>query len=316
MATCARCGRPTQTGTRICLACSIRPTRPGQPAYPAFARPYVQLAGAGGLLPVLASTAPQTAERRPAAPAARQAPPPAKPAGQADAPASPSLQAPADAPPGHQEAGAVTEAGAAQANPWLARPPRGRWIALTAATAVVVIAAAVATLVTEHHTGSPRAAGRTGPAAGARQHNSPGPAPSSRAARPLVAVAPGVTTARHAPGIVAFLTRYFSAIDHHNYRAYRNLFTPSSRSALSAAGFAAGYGTTRDTDAVLHRVSTTPQGQVAALVTFTSHQRPSDSPTRTACTAWSISLYLDRNGGSYVIATPPHGYQPTERACS
>jgi hypothetical protein len=200
-------------------------------------------------------------------------------------------------------------------NPWLGRPPSGHWIALTAATAVVVIAAATATLVVEHH-------GSTTPppvkAPAAARHSPAGPrtpGAAARHARP-VAVAPAVASALHVHAIDAFLTRYFSAINHHDYRAYRQLFSPTTRGGLSAASFAAGYGTTRDTGALLRGIMAAPSGRVDAVVSFTSHQRSSDSPTGTACTTWSISIYLIKSGGSYVIVSPPHGYRPAFRACS
>jgi hypothetical protein len=335
MATCVRCGRRTQTGARTCLACSIRPAPAGPSAIPTFVRPYVQLAGTPELLPVRASVAPPTQARRPAAPTRRQAataslpasPPavPALPAGRSAIPALPPGQAdrPAPAIPPADPHG-PGQPGAAEprlVNPWLGRPPSGHWIALTAATAVVVIAAATATLIVEHH-GSATQPPRPTPAA-ARHDSARGPATSTAATNArnasharLVAIAPAVASAPHVHAIEAFLTRYFSAIDHHDYSRYRQLFSPSTRGGLSAASFAAGYGTTRDTTAVLRRISATGSGRVEAVVTFASYQRASDSPTRTSCTAWSISIYLIKSGSSYVIVSPPNGYQPSFRACS
>jgi hypothetical protein len=52
------------------------------------------------------------------------------------------------------------------------------------------------------------------------------------------------------------------------------------------------------------------------MVTFTSHQQAADSPTNSTCTDWTISLYLSRSGGKYVLQTPPAGYQPSFRSCS
>lgn len=349
MATCVRCGRRTQTGARFCLACSIRPAPPGPSAIPTFVRPYVQLAGTPGLLPVRISAAPPAQGRRPAAAQKRQvavpaltASPPAAPALPASPSAAPALPAaaalpalpagraaipllpaprtirpePAGEQPDPVGPGPLDAAEPRLANPWLARPPSGRWIALTAATAVVVIAAATATLIVDHDGSSARPPART-PAAAAR-HNSAGRPAARAVGRPanLVANSQAVASAPHVHSIDSFLTRYFSAIDHHSYDAYRQLFSAATRGGLSAASFAAGYGTTRDSTAVLRRVTAAGSGRVEAVVTFTSFQRASDSPTRTPCTAWSISIYLIKSGNSYVIVSPPRGYLPSFRACS
>ncbi len=185
---------------------------------------------------------------------------------------------------------------------------------ITAAAAVVVIAAGAVTLIEHGHAPARPTGGTT-----ARPSAQPGRAGSTSKPRTLtrvVTIAAAAASAPHAAAIATFLTRYFDAIDHHSYRQYRSLFSASSRDALTAAAFAAGYGTTRDSHAVLRRISTTAGGQIKALVTFTSHQRASDSATDTSCTTWSISLYLARASGGYVIESPPHGYQPSFRACS
>jgi hypothetical protein len=202
-------------------------------------------------------------------------------------------------------------------SPWLGNPPNGRWTAITAAAAVVVIAAGAATLI-EHGRAPARPGGR--PAAttrpsGQRTRDAGSASRPRTQARP-VTVAAVAASEPHAAAIAAFLTRYFDAIDRHSYRQYRLLFSPSSRGALTAAGFTAGYGTTRDTHAVLRGLSTIAGGQVKAVVTFTSHQHASDSPTHTTCTTWSISLYLARTSSGYVIDSPPDGYKPSFQACS
>ncbi len=115
--------------------------------------------------------------------------------------------------------------------------------------------------------------------------------------------------------MVTFLNRYFDAINAHNFAAYRRLFTPSLRGGLSATAFQSGYGTTRDSAVTLRGVSATAAGEIQALVTFTSHQQASQSPTHSACTDWSISLYLVRNGARYALATPPGGYSASDSAC-
>ena len=87
--------------------------------------------------------------------------------------------------------------------------------------------------------------------------------------------------------MVTFLNRYFDAINAHDFAAYRRLFTPSLRGGLSAPAFQSGYGTTRDSAVTLRGVRATAAGEIQALVTFTSHQQASQSPTHSACTDWT-----------------------------
>ena len=187
---------------------------------------------------------------------------------------------------------------------------------MAATTTVLIIAAAVAYLLVGH-----RGTAARSPQAGSRSAavTPSGPAATSAPASAvsgLVTVAPGAADAPHAAAVVAFLNRYFRAINSHSYSAYQRLFSPSLRSGLSAAAFSSGYGTTRDSAATLHSISVTTAGELDAMVTFTSHQQAADSPTNSTCTAWTISLYLSRSRGRYVLQTPPAGYQPSFRSCS
>lgn len=112
-----------------------------------------------------------------------------------------------------------------------------------------------------------------------------------------------------------FLTRYFTAINAHDYLAYRRLFSATVRDALSRAVFTAGYGTTTDSLARLRYISAIGGGQFDAVITFTSHQRPYQSPSQSSCTRWRISLFLVRNGNGYLLQAPPSGYQASFSAC-
>jgi hypothetical protein len=215
----------------------------------------------------------------------------------------------------------------------------GRRIALTAAGLVLVVALAGAAIVfAQAGRLRPAAAGDQAPpgsgpaprasdlasgqlAGGSPAHQaaaSPAaarPAAASPAASPAVAMASTAAAAPHAAAVDAFLTRYFSAINRHDYRAYLRLFDPQSRRALSAAGFRAGYGTTRDTQESLTGLTTRGPGQLAAAVTFTSRQDSGSSQEHAGCLHWSITMYLVRLGRRYVIGNPPDGYAATFRRC-
>jgi hypothetical protein len=190
----------------------------------------------------------------------------------------------------------------------------GRWITMAAALVVVIIAAAVAALAIAH----PGASRPPKPAPTARHSARPAASPSAPApiTSGLVTVAPAAATAKHAAGVIAFLNRYFKAINSHDYPAYQRLFSAGLRGGLSAEAFASGYGTTHDSAVTLTGISSTGTGQLQAAVTFTSHQQPAASPTHSSCTDWTISLYLTAQDHHYKLATPPGSYAAADRACT
>lgn len=168
-----------------------------------------------------------------------------------------------------------------------------------------------ATPTTAATTAAPSATGTT---------SSTGPTASSPAASPKVSpsphvsVAPGVTSNPAEPAVLAFLNRYFTAINTHDYAAYSRLLDAQEQSANTRSSFDTGYGTTTDSAETLTSIADTG-GNEAATVSFTSHQNPAESPSKTACTSWTITLYLQPNGGSYLIGPAPAGYQASYQAC-
>jgi hypothetical protein len=113
---------------------------------------------------------------------------------------------------------------------------------------------------------------------------------------------------------MAFLNDYFTAINTHDYQQYFGLLDGQLQQGETAAKFRAGYRSTSDSAATLTALAS-PGAQTAASVTFTSHQLATDSPTHTGCTRWSITLYLDPQGSSYVIGTAPSSYHAFYQAC-
>jgi hypothetical protein len=118
------------------------------------------------------------------------------------------------------------------------------------------------------------------------------------------------------PAVAEFVSDYFTAINHHDYQAYVALLDPAQAARETPARFAAGYGTTTDTDATLTSISDLSSGKEAASVTFTSHQAASASPDHSSCDVWHITLYLIPNDSSYLIKRPPSGYEAHVRSCS
>jgi hypothetical protein len=130
-----------------------------------------------------------------------------------------------------------------------------------------------------------------------------------------VAVAPSAASNPAAPQVVAFLNRYFTAINQHDYAAFAHLLDQQLLRQMPAAAFDSGYATTTDSGETLTGIADTGSGGVAATVTFTSHQQPAESIDDSACTSWAITLYLVPNGTGYLISEPPPGYHASYQAC-
>jgi hypothetical protein len=194
-----------------------------------------------------------------------------------------------------------------------ARGPSGRWISTVTAAIVVVIAAGGVFLLLHHHASAPPA--------GRKAASSRTTPPSSQttpavAGSQLVSVGAAAANSPQEPAVVSFLSRYFTAINQHDYAAYQRLFSPALRTGLSAADFQSGYGSSLDSRAKLHSITPAGVGQIAVSVTFISHQQVTTSQTQSGCTAWNITLYLAAQGQGFVIVSPPAGYTPTFRDCS
>jgi hypothetical protein len=191
---------------------------------------------------------------------------------------------------------------------------------IVAALAVLVLLAAAGTgaWLTLRH---PRAAA-VPPGAAGRTHTTSRPprstAPAATARPPatgLVAVAPGVSRQAAEPRVVAFLNDYFTAINQHDYQRYSVLLGPLVRRVETAPVFSSGYRTTTDSAVTLTGISAPGGGRLAAAVTFTSHQAPADTPTRSGCTDWRIILVLAPQHGGLVLEPPPPGYHASYQAC-
>jgi hypothetical protein len=120
---------------------------------------------------------------------------------------------------------------------------------------------------------------------------------------------------RGAPAVLSFLNTYFAAINAHNYQRYYGLLDAQQQRGITEHQFRTGYRDTRDSRATLVTLGPAGGGTIAAAVTFTSHQPAADSPSHSGCTNWNTTLYLRRQGSSYVIGAPPASYHATYQAC-
>jgi hypothetical protein len=202
-------------------------------------------------------------------------------------------------------------------------PPRRRSLGVLVAVVVVVMLAVgggVFALVWSL-TGRPSAAGAPGQATSpaspaATTSTAPAaPAPAGSAATSAVALSPAVAGNPAAARVQALLDRYFAAINAHDYNAYSSLLDARMRQQDPESTFSSGYATTRDSVEELTAISAAGAGELAATVTFTSHQSPADSPDESSCTVWRITLYLLPRGDSYLITTAPPGYRASYQSC-
>lgn len=211
-----------------------------------------------------------------------------------------------------------------------ARPrgvPRGRRAQMVSATlaAVALLTGALTawTALGHHHAGAPGAR-PPGRRAMATRPARPG---SSRPARPapsatipphggpfVVAMASGVALEPGASRVDAFLVKYFTAINDHDYRRYRRLLLPGLRARESAEDFAQGYGTTSDSGASLLGIAAAGPS-VAATVAFTSRQSVAPQAGVAGCTFWDITLYLREHSGRLRLGYPPPNYVASHRPC-
>jgi len=210
------------------------------------------------------------------------------------------------------------------------RPSSGRRITVITAAAVIVVGLAAGVTAWKflgHHAATPAVStGRTGQSAPSTGPAGSPPADtpsSSGATSPVLAsqsptgsitvsIAPSAGQQPGAQQVTAFLETYFTAINTHNYRLYSSLLASQLRPTHQQ--FKAGYRSTSDSDATLTSLSETAAG-LAATVSFTSHQNPASSVNGSSCTAWTITLYLQPQGDTYLIVPPPAGYHALYSSC-
>lgn len=139
--------------------------------------------------------------------------------------------------------------------------------------------------------------------------------PASPARGVTVTIGPGAAAQPGAARVAAFMAGYFDAINERDYQSYLAAFDERARPDYTRQKFLDEFGTTTDTAPSLTALNPAGGG-LLATVTFTSHQSPAKSFTHTACTAWTLRLYLEASGASYLIGQPPPGSPPTTaQAC-
>lgn len=187
-----------------------------------------------------------------------------------------------------------------------ARPSGAATVTAHASTAAPAASAVQASTSPTTPTTSASASPSTTPSASAT------PSPTHTG---TVQAAAGVAGNPAAPQVEAFLNRYFNSINTRNYGEYNSLLDAQRQQGDSQSTFESGYATTRDTNEALTGISDTGGGDLTVNVSFTSHQNPADSPDKSACDDWQISLFLVPQGASYVMTATPADYHASDTAC-
>jgi len=320
MSFCATCGQPRKGTAPFCVSCGARFADAGdaadQPAKPesgsAETRWDTRIEMPGGHGPSAAA---------PTRPSAAFPPPPA---------AVPSADIPPTAvpfspvPPGQGPYSGPVPPNQPGFGPQ--PPPRRGGSGLLIAMVIVLVflvgggAFALVSALTKNKAGAPSGqptSGTSSPAASATgsasASASASPTTSPTGSTSTVAVSPSAAANQSAPQVQALVERYFSAINSHDYAAYNSIHDAKSQMARST--FDSGYATTTDSAEELTAISDAGGGELAATLTFVSHQDPAKSINNSSCTKWTIMLYLLPQGGSYLITSTPPGYHAAFAGC-
>ncbi|WP_146169031.1 hypothetical protein [Actinoplanes italicus] len=195
---------------------------------------------------------------------------------------------------------------------WIPEPaepePPSRSRVLPALPIVVLIGA----LGTAAVVGGPRLMGaERQPLAAAT--TAPAPAASRTSSTPiledaevrLVTVDPAVDDPR-ARDVAAMFDDYFTGINERDYRAVARVLDPAGELDPGVPGqlkaFAKGTSTSRDSDVVLRRLSSTASGRLRAEVSFRSEQKAGHGPPERpdeSCTRWDVVYILTVDDGDY-----------------
>lgn len=191
----------------------------------------------------------------------------------------------------------------------------GRWIALTAAILVVLVAAAGAVTLVVQHGRVSASAGNDRSSVTARRSVSAPPSTAPAGQYQLV-VDPAAAAAPHEPTVAVFLDRYFVAVNNHDFADYKRLFVRALRPGLSPASFSAGLGTSTDSSEQLHGIKLIGGSGVEASVTFISRQPTFGGRRSLMCTAWRGTVSLGWRGTRYLLVAAPTWYQAPAGTCS
>lgn len=134
----------------------------------------------------------------------------------------------------------------------------------------------------------------------------PTPSPSANSTTPVLAA--DAAAYPQSAKVADALNSYFDAINHHAYQSWRAAVTAAvaNEQGSSEADWRTNFRTTSDTDIMIYRIDVSSNGQLQALVSFTSNQSPQFSPDKkSACDHWRIVYPLapsTSGSNTYLVA--------------
>jgi hypothetical protein len=130
----------------------------------------------------------------------------------------------------------------------------------------------------------------------------------------LVTLGAGAAGDSRAAGVEQFATSYFTAINDHSYSEYLAILSPELAAHETLAEFNYGFGSTHDSGVTINSITTVSPGVTGINLSFTSHQRASQSvDQQSTCTDWeSVTLYLDNDGSQYLLGPSPNNAVHTD----
>jgi hypothetical protein len=135
---------------------------------------------------------------------------------------------------------------------------------------------------------------------------SPSLSPSASPSPSVVSLASGVNPT--SPQVQAVLSHYFQGINDHNYAEFASTLTAYGKANQPRSSFDSGYSTTTDSGMTLTSLASAGNGDLTAIVTFTSRQSPSDSVDDRACNNWTVNLSLVPDSTGYLISPGSSSY--------
>ena len=113
------------------------------------------------------------------------------------------------------------------------------------------------------------------------------------------------------------LDHYFHGINTHDYTEYSAVLDAELRADQPLSAFNSGYSSTQDSGMTLTSLADAGGGELAATVTFTSHQDAAQSVDKhSTCNNWTLTLYLaQQSDGSYLMVHAPANYHAKYSDC-
>ncbi|OLT46927.1 hypothetical protein BJF85_00150 [Saccharomonospora sp. CUA-673] len=143
------------------------------------------------------------------------------------------------------------------------------------------------------------------------------PQPEEQPGSSRVQMAPDAAAHPEAGPVRGVLQNYFDAINERDYDRWVTTVVSDRAAVQPEDVWRANYRSTRDGSIRVYRIDPAPEGQLTALVGFTSVQSAADAPDDLAsdCIRWRLAFPLTDEEGEWRIGTVPPGTVPEQSRC-